>query len=312
MNSQLDHKVTSEILKRVFSPPDPDSHKGQNGKLLIISDSPLFHGAGILSYKAAMQVVSKFGSRVNDMIYVCSTKENLDYLKKRQETFIGIKREQLDNYLKVADVVLIGPGLMREPDDGNVETEKEPLFTKESTLKVLQSGKKAVLDSGSLQVINKNSLKGRKNLIITPHRKEMAKLFKVDEKHLVTSHNMSERELEKVASMVWKVAQEFQITILLKGPIDIIANESEWNYSPGGNAGMTKGGTGDVLAGVVAALYTKSDNSLQVGAAASFILKKAGESLWNKKKWVFDASDLVDELTYIYVNQLNNEYLKKD
>ena len=59
---------------------------------------------------------------------------------------------------------------------------------------------------------------------------------------------------------------------------------------------MTKGGTGDVLAGLVAALYCKNDDPFLVATSASYINKKAGESLFKKVGYYFNSSDLVDEI----------------
>ncbi len=63
----------------------------------------------------------------------------------------------------------------------------------------------------------------------------------------------------------------------------------------GGVPGMTKGGTGDVLAGMAAAFYCKSD-ALTSAVAASFFNKKAGEDLFKTMGNNFNASDLVDQL----------------
>ena len=290
------HKITKKLILQAIAPPDPNSHKGQNGRVLIIGGSPLFHGAGRLASKAAWEVILSFTSRANDMVYFCSTKKNLDYLKCQQECFIGIIREQVNSYLKICDVVLVGTGLMREPEVNWAETKKEPLITKELTKKVLQSNKKAVLDAGSLQVVSLKDLKGKKKIIITPHQKEMSKLFNITPELLTTFHNSSLEKIKKVASIVKKTAEKYQITILLKGPVDIIADQQDWYYSEGGNAGMTKGGTGDVLAGIVTAFYGRSDNPLLAAATASFICKKTGEDLWKKKKWLYNATDLSRQL----------------
>jgi len=292
-------RVTKALVKKAFLKPPSDSHKGQNGKVLIIGGSPLFHGAGRLAAKAAWETIISFSSKTNDMVYFCSTKANLDYLKCKQECFIGITRNQLDHYLKSCNAVLVGTGLMREPEENWPETKKEPLITKQLTQKVLESDKKAVLDAGSLQVISPQALKNKK-IIITPHRTEMAKLFSIDKKKLITSHNSSFKEIEKVAQVVWQMAKKYQITILLKGPIDIIAGQNGWYYCLGGNAAMTKGGTGDVLAGVATAIYSKINDPLLAASAASFITKKAGEESWKKQKWFFNASDLINQITKVF------------
>lgn len=298
-----EHLVTSQLVREVIKPPDPDSHKGQNGRILIVASSPLFHGAGLLSSQAIFETITSFASITNDMVYFCSTKENLEYLKKRVDCFIGITREQLEDYVNVVDVILAGPGLMRSVEKNRRVTFKEPGLTHTLTTKILKSGKKIVLDAGSLHVINAEDLKNIPNLIITPHRGEMARLFSLDQDELLIPHEFSEERIKKNAAIIQEIANKYKITILMKGPTDIIADKDGWFYSPGGNGGMTKGGTGDVLAGVTAALFARSDDPLKVAAAASFIDKRAGEKLFQDNLWLYNASDLAKNI---------NETLKKE
>jgi len=114
-----------------------------------------------------------------------------------------------------------------------------------------------------------------KNAILTPHHQEYERVFGT--KHPVDA------------------AKKYQCIIVLKGVVDIITNGVEIKEVSGGNAGMTKGGTGDVLAGLVAALYCKNDAFISA-CSASFINKKAGESLFKKVGYYFNSSDLVDEI----------------
>lgn len=302
------HLVTKDLIKEVVKSPDPNSHKNQNGRILIIGGSPLFHGAGRLSTRAVLETLIAISSRTNDMVYFASTEDNLKVLKGEQGVFIGINREQIDRYLSHCEVVLVGTGLMREEEPGRSETKGEPEKTKELTMKVINSGKKAVLDAGSLQVISKEDLKGENQIIITPHQKEMSKLFDIDVTSLKTSHESSFPEIEKIAKIVEDLAKEYEITILLKGAVDIVASKDGWMYVKGGNAGMTKGGTGDVLAGVVAALYSRSNDPLKVASSASLITKMAGDELYKEDLWIFNATDLADKisgtLTSVLVNSL--------
>ena len=99
------------------------------------------------------------------------------------------------------------------------------------------------------------------------------------------------------------MAKKYGITILLKGPKDIVCNINECFEIVGGNVGMTKGGTGDVLAGLVASFYCKND-ALLSASAASFVNKKAGENLSKKMGLYFNASDLVNEIPLVLKNLL--------
>lgn len=297
------HAVTLATLKQAINEPVKDSHKGQNGTLLVVGGSPYFHGAGRLAATGATETIQAlstiidFGSKYNDYVIVfCTSDSNLKLLQARHDAFIGVTRQQIDQYLKISDAVIVGPGLMREEEKGDPATKNEPEITLELTQKVLASGKKAVLDAGSLQVITPEQLQDRKHIIITPHRTEMARLFAIEEKTIHINHDASFKEIRNVAHIVQNIAKTYRITILLKGPIDIIANETNWYYATGGDPAMTKGGTGDVLAGVVASLYTRTDDPLLAAAAGSYLTKKAGEMLRETSGQFFNATDLAHEI----------------
>lgn len=257
----------SELFKPVTA-----SHKGENGKLTIIGGSSLFHGASLWSLKVA--------SRIVDMVFYGSTKENnqlTERLKGDLYDFIAVPREKIDEYIKESSAVLLGPGLPRE--EGREEGEPQ---TKDLTKALLEKfpDKKWVIDAGSLTEMDKEwltPLKGR--AILTPHKGEFEKVFGIAPSE------------ESVAEMAGK----YDCIILLKGEEDIICSKEKCLKVLGGNEGMTKGGTGDVLAGLVAALACKNDLFL-AACAASFINKKAGESIYKRVGPYFNASDLCDEI----------------
>ena len=255
-------------LKKLYI-PKPDSHKGENGKLLIIGGSVLFHAASLWSLQVA--------SRIVDMVFYSSVPQNNALVEKEKSEFrngIIVPRNKIDHYIQDADCVLIGPGLPRE--NGIEEGDDD---TKELTERLFKAypSKKWVVDGGSLQVIGPEILPP--TAIITPHHQEFKTLFNL------------EPTFENAQDMV----QKFKITILLKGERDIVCDAGNSVKIAGGNAGMTKGGTGDVLAGLVAALYCKNDAFLSA-EVGSFINKKAGESLEKKMGIYFNASDLATEI----------------
>jgi NAD(P)H-hydrate epimerase len=92
------------------------------------------------------------------------------------------------------------------------------------------------------------------------------------------------------------MSKKYGIVIVTKGPVDLICSPSKCISIKGGNAGMTKGGTGDVLAGLIASLYCKNDDPFLVAVIGSYINKKAGESLFKKVGYYFNSSDLVEEI----------------
>lgn len=258
-------------LKNLYVAPK-ESHKGENGKLTIIGGSHLFHGASLWALKVA--------SRIVDMVFYSSVSENnklAQNLKSELYDFITVPREKVEEYIAESDAVLIGPGLARE--EGRTEGEET---TKELTKRLLHAfpNKKWVIDAGSLTEMEPEwllELKG--NVVITPHHKEFQELF---------GNDFSD-------DMVREMAKKYNSIIILKGPKDVICSPTECVEVIGGNAGMTKGGTGDVLAGLVTALACKNDLFL-AAKAASYINKKAGDSLCERVGPNFNASDLADEI----------------
>ena len=91
------------------------------------------------------------------------------------------------------------------------------------------------------------------------------------------------------------MSQKYNCTIVLESVQTIVCSPKIRHLVSGGNPGLTKGGTGDVWAGLVAALYCKNEAFLAT-SAASFINKKAGDELYKKVGPYFNASDLCDEI----------------
>ena len=289
-------------LKKLYIPP-PDSHKGQNGKLLVIGGSHLFHAASLWALQIA--------SRVVDMVFYSSVPENnhiVQELKKEFRNGIVVPRMEIDAYINEADCVLIGPGMVRTEvgtrdlglgtslKDIN-ELENEGLQSYYLTKYLLEKypQKKWVIDAGALQMMEPEwllPLKG--NVILTPHPMEFERV-RLKIKDLGLKKKMEERTLEEQVQLF---AKEFNCSVLLKGKEDTVCSPDKCISISGGNAGMTKGGTGDVLAGLVAALACKNELFLAATAGA-YLNKKAGESLFEKVGYTFNASDLADEIPVV-------------
>ena len=265
-------------LKKLYM-PSPSSHKGQNGKLAIIGGSHLFHGASLWALKVA--------SRIVDMVFYSSVSENNEIaqkLKSELYDLIVVPRDKIEDYLKEAEVILIGPGLPRE---GGRQTEEDSTGSLVEELLKKFSNKKWVIDGGAITEIDPEWLKQMNGkAIVTPHEREFERLFNF--KFPISNFQF---QIEKTQEM----ARKYNSIILLKGETDIVCSPNECVSIVGGNAGMTKGGTGDVLAGLVAALYCKNEAFLSA-CSASFINKKAGDSLYKRVGLYFNSSDLVDEI----------------
>jgi NAD(P)H-hydrate epimerase len=275
-----------ELLKKLVVPA-PQSHKGQNGKLLIIGGSELFHVAS----KWSLDVASRFV----DMVFYASVPSNNQLIKEAKSNFwngIVIDRSEVPAYIEEADCILIGPGMLRTSDSsvGGAVGKEWPLDqetwntdTKAITDSLLARypNKKWVIDAGALQMVDPKLL--NQNCLITPHAQEIQVLAK--KLNIEIPSDPSDLDLQMFSSRLQGA------TILLKGSTDLIADRIKSQAIEGGNPGMTKGGTGDVLAGLAAGLYATSDIWTSA-VTASLVNKKAGEALAKQVGPFFNASDL--------------------
>lgn len=276
------------LLRKLYTPP-PDSHKGQNGKLLLIGGSHLFHSASLWALKIA--------SRIVDMVFYASVPENNEIVRKAKEEFrdgIVIPRSELHAYISEADVVLIGPGMTRT--ESGIKSQELRKMSLDEINQLRDEGeqtrfltqyllekypkKRFVIDAGALQVMETSWLKTLHEMpILTPHAREFSTLFG------------EEASPDSIAEK----AKEYNAVILVKGEKDTLCSPEKCVRISGGNAGMTKGGTGDVLAGFIAALACKNEPFL-AASAGSYINKKAGDALYERVGPYFNASDLADEI----------------
>jgi len=106
-------------------------------------------------------------------------------------------------------------------------------------------------------------------------------------------------ELFRAMAYIRAFAKKYKCVIVFKGPTSIAASPKEAYKIEGGNAGLTKGGTGDVLAGLTTALFAQNDALLAV-SAASFAQKKAAEELALDVGNYYNADDLANQIPYTF------------
>ena len=167
------------------------------------------------------------------------------------------------------DVVVMGMGLGTSDE------------TLSAVKKIVPFCRKAVIDADALTPELVPLL--NRNIIITPHAGEMKRLSGVDVPH---------DQKEKV-KFVLDFARENEVNVLIKGAIDIISDGIETRANRTGNAGMTVGGTGDVLAGLTGALYAKHE-AFAAACAGAFINGAAGDLAFLEFGYGLLATDVID------------------
>lgn len=223
----------------------------------------------------------KAASRLVDMVFFGSPERDLEMVAKLN-SFIWVPWEEVDKYIAKSEAVLIGPGFMRFRSEEVSEEEKmacdeECRKSREITKNFLEKfpHKRWVIDGGSLQVMDKEWIP--KNSILTPNDREFELLFGKIE--------------------TGEAAEKYSCVIVRKGPVAHVTDGETVYEVEGGNAGLTKGGTGDVLAGTIVGLAAKNP-ALLAAAAGAYILKKAADELFLKKGYGFNADDVAEKLVF--------------
>jgi len=249
------------------------SHKGDNGRVLIIGGSKDYAGAVML---ATLSLTALRGG--TDLVTVAAPEKvawtinkilpDIVTKKMKGEYFSEQNCEMIEKNLDRYDVMLIGPGIS--------ETEKTRRFiTRLSKNKQFNEMTK-VIDADAIKLI---SLKDVDNAIFTPHHKEFEILLKNSE---LTERNIKANLKNNV--------------ILLKGKQDKIISKTKTETNKTGNEGMTVGGTGDVLAGLCAGLASQGLSLFDAAHTSAYILGTIGDKLGKKLGNGFIASDFLSEI----------------
>ncbi|MFA5995006.1 MAG: NAD(P)H-hydrate dehydratase [Patescibacteria group bacterium] len=251
-------KLILSIFKKLKSPLQT-SHKGQNGILYIVAGSKQYHGS--------LWYAIEIASRLVDLIYVETDLSNyalVRALKKLHPAIILVSPAERKTYLAKSDCVLLGPGLGRSER------------TKKLVCNILASRYcpvKRVIDADALYYLTKSLY--TEQTVITPHAGEYQALF-------------GEQNPVLISQMLPSV-------IVAKGHKTVICQNGKSCYNSIGNAGLTKGGTGDVLAGLIAALGCT--HSVWLASRLAVVAEGcAAETLAKRYATRFSTTQLIEQI----------------
>ncbi|WP_158751947.1 NAD(P)H-hydrate dehydratase [Acidobacterium sp. S8] len=251
-----DEAITSELnltwagaSKRVTETPRPaESNKGKYGHVLVIGGSYGKAGAPSMASLAALRtgaglVTAAVAQPILDAVARITPELMTIPLRAGSQGEISSSNLDADTLKELLDkktVLAIGPGLGQSP-----ETEAFLLGLLEKT------NLPTVLDADALNILakHKEKIDGRNRLLVlTPHPGEMARLAGIS-----TSEVQANRE-----PLAREFAMNHRVTLVLKGWRTLIAHpDGSIAINTTGNPGMAKGGSGDILTGIVAAMLAQ-------------------------------------------------------
>jgi ADP-dependent NAD(P)H-hydrate dehydratase / NAD(P)H-hydrate epimerase len=272
------------------------AHKGDFGRLLVVGGSEVFSGAPALVSLAALRTgvdIVYLAAPVKTAYAVSSMSPDLITLKLKGDHLSEGNVAALQPYLEMVDAVVMGPGLGL-----NAETRE---FVKACVFAVEGAGKPLLLDADGLKAFADFKRPLKVPLVLTPHAGEY---------EILTGRRLSENREERVAE-VQKAAKELNAVILVKGEVDVVCDGKRVKLNFTGNPGMTVGGTGDILSGIVGALLAQKADAFEAAVAGAFVNGAAGDFVAGEKGFHLVASDLLEWISRVFDNPMSHGKLHK-
>jgi hydroxyethylthiazole kinase-like uncharacterized protein yjeF len=273
-----------------------EAHKGDFGKLLVVGGSEVFSGAPALVALAALRTGV-------DLTYVAAPQKTAHAISSMSPDLITVKLEGdhlnprnasvIKRYMEMSTAVVMGPGLGLHNE------------TRDAVMKILEMMEEEktplLLDADGLKAFAESKRKADLPLVLTPHAGEY---------QLLTGKHPS-RDLEKRAEEVQKTARKLGAVILLKGPVDVISDGKRVKLNFTGNPGMTVGGTGDVLSGIVGTFLAQQADPFEAAVAGAFISGAAGDFVQSEKGDHIIPTDIIDWIPRVMKNPMSHIKVRK-
>ncbi len=238
------------------------SKKGDNGRVLVIGGNKTYSGAPALAAMGALH------SGI-DLVTIFSPQHISSSIRSYSPEFIvydyNAHHLTIDSLpielVKQNEVVILGPGLGQHPD------------THEAVLKLIsiinKQKKLVVIDADALKLLDMKNISSR--TILTPHAKEFMTLTGF-------SIPATSQEFQRRLEIVEEVSLKFPNVWVVKGHWDIVTDNSHTiKVNKTGTSQMTRGGTGDVLAGLIAGFAAQTDSLFHAACIGTYINGRAGE-----------------------------------
>lgn len=245
--------ITFEYAKRIIGERRRDSNKGSHGKALLLAGSEGFTGAALMaaaaSLRAGVGTLKLYcPEAVLPALYVLPEAMVVPFKGDWDE----YSAERLSELIGASTCIAVGPGMGRSKGG-------------EAALRaVIASGLPAVIDADGLNMLScMQDVKLHDKIVLTPHPGEMSRLTGLGIKEITGAMQETDQTY----------ASRWGCTVLLKGASSVIAApDGRCMLNESGNPGLAKGGSGDVLCGIILALLGQGLCAFDAACAGAYLL----------------------------------------
>lgn len=296
MKDHIDDINSSEFFRSLLPSRPPWGHKGTFGKIVSVCGSESYIGAAGISALAAMRtgvglinlctpksVISSLSSRMPECTYSA--------MKTDSEGFMTAENvPEILKKLETADCLLLGCGLGHTSETEMLVAE----LTENSPCPV-------ILDADGINSVCPNInvlLKKKSTVILTPHPAELARLCGVSTKEVLSDRHKYASEL----------AQNYGVTVVSKGAETLICSGNVTRIVSAGNTALSKGGSGDMLAGIIASFTAQSPlNTAENAMLGCYVMGKTAEMLSSERsERGMLATDIIEALP-VFLKRLEDD-----
>lgn len=284
--------ITPDMVKSKLPKRNPEAHKGDFGRLLCVCGSKNMPGAAYFCIEAALKCgVGLVRAAIPESIYsdVASKISECTYVICNEDENGNIDTNSIDIILETSEkcsAVAVGCGMGWNEN------------TKLIVNKLIETcDKPMVIDADGINVISENIdiLKKAKNkVVLTPHAKEAERLLGIDCNKINSSKRMYAQQL----------ADEYGVIAVMKGYKTVVADSEKKAFlNLTGNSGMAKGGSGDVLTGIIGSFLAQGMEPLDAALCGVYVHGKSGDLCKEKFSSVsMLPKDIVDELSSVFLS----------
>ncbi|MBQ8168618.1 NAD(P)H-hydrate dehydratase [bacterium] len=248
-----------------------NSHKGTYGKVLNVAGSMYMPGAAYLSSVSALKVGCGY-------CFLCSEEAVLRSVSAQTQNIVFVPTRELKKQLKTANVVSIGCGLSTS------------FRAKQIFKKVMDNvgDIPVIIDADGLNILAKTKIKLPKQLILTPHPTEAARLMQITTEEILQDTKYWAKEISK----------KYGCVAVLKTHQTVVCQGENTYINISGNSALAKAGSGDVLTGIISGLLAQGMDLFEAAKTGVYLHGLSGEFASKKlTEYGVMASDLISFLS---------------